>query len=153
MRRAGLRSRRARRSVPRSSPSAVGWAKWEAGLIVGKLSRSAIATPVDRRSRRQRLIALPDGHRADQPVRALHSALPPVPAVHRLTLKWDQGSEMARHHELAPLFGEDVFIAPPASPWLRGTNENTTGLPRQSCPRASTCPSTRPTTSATSSTS
>jgi transposase, IS30 family len=59
----------------------------------------------------------------------------PEPA--RLTLTWDQGSEMAMHDQLAPLLPEGVFFAHPASPWQRGTNENTNGLLRQYLPKGS----------------
>ena len=58
-----------------------------------------------------------------------------VPAAARRTLTWDQGSEMAEHHLLAVLFGEGIYFAHPASPWLRGTNENTNGLLRQYFPK------------------
>lgn len=49
----------------------------------------------------------------------------------RLILTWDQGSEMAQHAELIGHFREGVYFTHPASPWLRGTNENTNGLLRQ----------------------
>ena len=42
---------------------------------------------------------------------------------------------MAQHDRLAALFGEGVFFAYPASPWQRGTNENTNGLVRQYFPK------------------
>jgi len=42
---------------------------------------------------------------------------------------------MAQHDRLATLFGEGVFFAYPASPWQRGTNENTNGLVRQYFPK------------------
>ncbi|GGM34236.1 hypothetical protein GCM10012275_01960 [Longimycelium tulufanense] len=53
----------------------------------------------------------------------------------RLTLTWDQGLEMACHGQIAPLLREGVFFAHPASPWQRGTNENTNGLLRQYFPK------------------
>src|SRR3712207_9489252 len=49
----------------------------------------------------------------------------------------DQGSEMACHHLLEAHFADGIFFAPPASPWLRGTNENTNGLLRQYFPKGS----------------
>ena len=104
---------------------------WEGDLIVGPMSRSAVATLVDRRSRLLRLIHLPDGHRSDQLFAALATQLINVPREKRLTLTWDQGSEMARHDQIAVLFGEGVYFADPGSPWMRGTNENTNGLVRQ----------------------
>jgi IS30 family transposase len=79
---------------------------WEGDLIVGPMSRSAVATLVDRRSRLLRLIHLPDGHRSDQLLAALSAQLVTMPAAKRLTLTWDQGSEMARHDQIAPIAAE-----------------------------------------------
>jgi len=103
---------------------------WEGDLVVGPMSRSAVATLVERRSRYLKLVHLPDGHRAGQLVTALNSALAELPAELRRTLTWDRGSEMAQHDAVARLFLEGVFFADPGSPWMRGTNENT-GLIRQ----------------------
>ncbi len=50
----------------RDGPSEPGHA--EGDLIVRPMSRAAVGTLVDRPSRFVRLIHLPDGHRADQPV-------------------------------------------------------------------------------------
>lgn len=104
---------------------------WEGDLIVGPMSRSAVATLVERRSRLLRLVHLPDGHRSDHLVAALTAALATADPGKLLTLTWDQGSEMARHDEVAALFSEGVFFADPGCPWMRGTNENTNGLIRQ----------------------
>ncbi|WP_392757295.1 IS30 family transposase [Streptomyces sp. LN590] len=108
---------------------------WEGDLIVGPLSRSAVATLVDRRTRYLRLVALPGGHSAAKLRDALIAALGTLPVHARRTLTWDQGTEMARHHEIAPYFTDGVFFANPASPWQRGTNENTNGLIRQYLPK------------------
>jgi transposase, IS30 family len=108
---------------------------WEGDLVVGPMSRSAVATLVERRSRFLRLVHLPEGHRSDHLLAALHTAMTTVPAVKRLTLTWDQGSEMARHDAIARLFSEGVYFANPGSPWMRGTNENTNGLLRQYLPK------------------
>jgi IS30 family transposase len=48
-----------------------------------------------------------------------------LPAAARLTLTFDQRSEMACHDQIAPLLRDGVYFAHPASPWRRGTNENT----------------------------
>jgi transposase, IS30 family len=108
---------------------------WEGDLIVGKHSRSAIGTLVDRTSRTVRLIHLPHGHNAEAFTDACARVLATLPDVARRTLTWDQGSEMARHDVLAAHFAEGVFFADPGSPWQRGTNENTNGLLRQFFPK------------------
>ena len=107
----------------------------EGDLIVGKHSRSAIGTLVDRTSRSVRLIHLPYGHSAEALVDAAGHVLTKLPDVARRTLTWDQGSEMARHDVLAEHFDEGVYFADPGSPWQRGTNENTNGLLRQFFPK------------------
>ena len=98
---------------------------WEGNLTIGRSSRSAIGTLVDRASRYVRLVHLPDGHSAEQLHAALGLVLEDLPDAVRWTLTWDQGSEMAHHHLLADRFREGVFFAHPASPWQRPTNENT----------------------------
>jgi IS30 family transposase len=108
---------------------------WEGDLIVGPMSRSAVATLVERRSRLLRLVHLPNGHASEHLVTAVTAAMANVEAGKLLTLTWDQGSEMARHNEIAKLFSEGVFFADPGCPWMRGTNENTNGLVRQYLPK------------------
>ena len=108
---------------------------WEEDLIVGRSSRSAIATLVDRTSRFVQLLHLPHGHGAAAVREALTNLFQTLPAAARLTLTWDQGSEMAEHHQLAQLFRDGVYFALPASPWQRGTNENSNGLLRQYLPK------------------
>ena len=108
---------------------------WEGDLIVGPMSKSAVATLVERRCRFLRLIHLLEGHSSYRLLAALQTELVSMEAGKRLTLTWDQGSEMARHDEVAQLFNQGVFIANPGSPWMRGTNVNTNGLVRQYLPK------------------
>jgi transposase, IS30 family len=135
--------RRTRFSVPivlidHRPPAAAGRQRigdWEGDLITGQRNQSAIATLVDRSSRYVRLAHLPADHGAEAVRDALRMLLATLPEDARLTLTWDQGSEMALHHEVAPLLREGVYFAHPASPWQRGTNENTNGLLRQYFPK------------------
>ena len=110
---------------------------WEGDLITGRHSRSAIGTLVDRRSRFVRLVYLPEGRGADELRDALAKAVAGLPACARRSLTWDQGSEMARHDQVAHLFADGVFFAYPGRPWERGSNENTNGLLRQYFPKRS----------------
>jgi transposase, IS30 family len=49
----------------------------------------------------------------------------------RRTLTWDRGSEMAEHLTIADALDLDIYFCDPASPWQRGSNQNTNGLLRQ----------------------
>lgn len=108
---------------------------WEGDLIVGRQSRSAVATLVDRASRLTKLVHLPRNHTAQTVKDALREVLGGLSEAVRLSLTWDQGSEMAHHDQLTALLADGVFFACPASPWQRGSNENTNGLLRQYLPK------------------
>ncbi|MET9023703.1 IS30 family transposase [Actinopolymorpha sp. NPDC004070] len=108
---------------------------WEGDLITGQKNRSAIATLVDRTSRYVQLVHLPVGHDAEAVRDELLTALARLPEQARLTLTWDQGSEMAHHDQIGLLLRDGVFFAQQGSPWQRGTNENTNGLLRQYFPK------------------
>ncbi len=107
---------------------------WEGDLIIGRSSRSAIGTLVCRRTRYVKLIHLPYGHTAVDLVAGIEITMAEMPAAARMTLTWDQGSEMASHDKIAALFSDGVFFAHAGKPWQRGTNENTNGLARQYFP-------------------
>jgi IS30 family transposase len=108
---------------------------WEGDLIVGRQSRSAVATLVERAGRLTKLVHLPRAHTAETVRDALKGVLGDLPEAVRLRLTWDQGSEMAYHDHLTALLADGVFFAYPACPWQRGSNENTNGLLRQYLPK------------------
>jgi IS30 family transposase len=108
---------------------------WEGDLLMGRKNRSAIGTLVERTSRFVMLVHLPDGHNAEQVSTALINAVSGVPVALRRSLTWDQGSEMGCHGDFTLATGTPVFFCDPASPWQRGSNENTNGLLRQYFPK------------------
>jgi len=103
----------------------------EGDLILGSNCRSALATVFDRTSRYVWLGQLRAGHTAERVLYSLIELLDRIPPGLRRTLTWDQGTEMARHVELAQITGIDIYFADPHSPWQRPTNENGNGLLRR----------------------
>lgn len=64
------------------------------------------------------------------------AALANLPAHLRRSLTWDQGTEMARHVEIAAaLDALEIYFCDPHSPWQRPSNENTNGLLRDYFPK------------------
>lgn len=103
----------------------------EGDLIVGSFNRSAIVTIFDRASRYCWLAGFHADHGANETLAALAEILGRIPQPLHRTLTWDQGREMARHHDLAELCDIDIYFAEPHSPWQRPTNENGNGLLRR----------------------
>ncbi|NEC95397.1 IS30 family transposase, partial [Streptomyces albidoflavus] len=108
---------------------------WEGDLIIGKAHQSAIGTLVERSSRFVTMVHLPDGRLPSQVRDALVQTVSTLPAQLRRSLTWDQGSEMALHRQFSTATDMPVFFCDPASPWQRGSNENTNGLLRQYFPK------------------
>ncbi|MBQ1022743.1 IS30 family transposase [Micromonospora sp. D93] len=108
---------------------------WEGDLIIGKDQGSAIGTLVERTTRYLLLVHLPIDRSAAQMRDALIATMNPLPAGLKRSLTWDQGSEMGLHHQFTKATSMPVYFCTPASPWQRGTNENTNGLLRQYFPK------------------
>jgi hypothetical protein len=104
-------------------------------LITGAFNRSAIATLVERTSRYVMLVHIPEEHSAEIVRDGLIATMGTLPEHLRGSLTWDQGVEMANHKSFSISTGMDVYFCDPASPWQRGSNENTNGLLRQYFPK------------------
>jgi IS30 family transposase len=108
---------------------------WEGDLIMGKGNRSAIGTLVERSTRYVMLLHLGDGTDAAAVRDAMLAAITTLPEHLWRSLTWDQGKEMARHHEITLAADLPIYFCDPHSPWQRGSNENTNGLLRQYFPK------------------
>jgi IS30 family transposase len=108
---------------------------WEGDLILGKYKRSALGTLVERTTRYTILVPLGNQKDAISVRKAYAEAFKTVPDELKKTLTYDQGKEMSEHQQFTIDTGMQVFFAHPASPWERGTNENTNGLIRQYFPK------------------
>ena len=108
---------------------------WEGDLITGAHNRSAIGTLVERSTRYVMLVHLPGDHSAETVRDGLVQVMTTLPEHLCGSLTWDQGVEMAKHRSFSMATGMPVYFCDPASPWQRGSNENTNGLLRQYFPK------------------
>ena len=108
---------------------------WEGDLIVGPGHLSAIGTLVERTTRFVMLVHLPVDHTGESMRDGLVATMQTLPKQLRRSLTWDQGCEMSRHRDFTVATDMPVYFCDPASPWQRGSNENTNGLLRQFFPK------------------
>jgi IS30 family transposase len=109
---------------------------WEGDLIIGKNGRSAIGTLVERKTRYLILLHLPNGQSAEEVEKAMVAATKRLPETLWKSLTWDQGWEMTNHPKISVATYLEIYFCDPASPWQRGSNENTNGLLRQYFPKS-----------------
>lgn len=107
---------------------------WEGDLIIGKYKQSAIGTLVERTTRYTIIVPLKEKD-AESVRKAFAREIRTLPKELTKTLTYDQGKEMSGHRQFTLSTGMQVYFAHPASPWERGTNENTNGLIRQYFPK------------------
>ncbi len=100
-------------------------------------NKSAIGTLVERHTRFLFLLHLPTDHSAPTVRDAIAAAIMTLPSHLRRSLTWDQGAELSEYAQLRMATDMAIYFCAPASPWQRGTNENTNGLLRQYFPKSS----------------
>jgi transposase, IS30 family len=110
---------------------------WEGDLLFGTRT-TAIGTLVERSTRFVLLFKLPSGINAESARIGLSQKILTLPENLRRSLTWDQGREMKEHVRFTVDTGVQVYFCDPASPWQRGSNENTNGLLRQYFPSGKT---------------
>jgi transposase, IS30 family len=110
---------------------------WEGDLLYGTRT-TAIGTLVERSTRFVMLFKLPAGINAESARLGLTQKILTLPENLRRSLTWDQGREMKQHIRFTVDTGVQVYFCDPASPWQRGSNENTNGLLRQYFPEGKT---------------
>ena len=108
---------------------------WEGDLITGTENKSAIGTLVERTTGFVMLLHLPQRHGALEVQEAMIETIGQLPDLLRGSVTWDQGIEMANHAKITLATDMKIYFCDPASPWQRGSNENTNGLLRQYFPK------------------
>ena len=93
---------------------------WEGDTIRGKNGTGGILSLVDRKSRLCILRLIPDMSAATLE-QTIVQALKHLP---RKTILLDNGSEFARHRQIARRLRTTIYFADPHAPWQRGSNEN-----------------------------
>lgn len=107
---------------------------WEGDLLIGRNRQSALGSLVERVTRTTLLVKL-KSRDAKSVRKAFARTAKRLPKEMRLSLTYDQGREMAQHQLFTKETQMKVYFAHPASPWERGTNENTNGLIRDFFPQ------------------
>jgi IS30 family transposase len=107
---------------------------WEGDLILGKNRESAIGTLVERTTRFLIIVHLKKRD-ATSVRKAFENAFKNIPKHLKLSLTYDNGTEMAQHKLFTKNSKVKVYFAHPYSPWERPTNENTNGLIRDYFPK------------------
>ncbi len=106
---------------------------WEADTIIGAGQAGAILTLTERAT--GVILIRPLANKTAEAVRvAMIYLLTPLKEYVK-TITSDNGTEFARHQEVAKALDADFFFAKPHSPWQRGSNENGNGLLRQYFPK------------------
>ncbi len=107
---------------------------WEGDLIMGKNHKSALGSIVERKTRTVILVKLKKKD-ATAVRKAFEKEMKTLPKQMKKTLTYDQGREMSEHKLFTANTKMKVYFCHPASPWERGTNENTNMLIRDYFPK------------------
>jgi len=108
---------------------------WEIDTIVGKNNKGAILTVVERKSAFVLMVKLNGRNAKDLAKSTVRLLAPYKDKVHTITS--DNGTEFARHQQIAKKLNAKFFFAHPYSSWERGLNEYTNKLIRQYIPKKS----------------
>ena len=105
---------------------------WEGDTVISAVSKTAILTVVDRRSKFTRIKKL--GRKTAENVRiAMKEVMRSLPV---FTVTYDNGMEFAAHEGIAADLNAHCYFAAPYHSWERGLNEHTNGLIRQYLPKS-----------------
>lgn len=101
---------------------------WEGDLLMGSRNQSQVGMLTERTTRFTMLFALRENREATTVREALVKVVRTLPLELRRSLAWDNGTEMAQHVKFTLETDFQVYFCDPASPWQRGTAEQTNWL-------------------------
>ncbi len=108
---------------------------WESDLMEGKKSdKSAVSASIERKSRLI-ILAKVEFKKAKDKAETIIRDLQKLPPHLRRSITFDNGSENARHEEIAKALGLKAYFTNPYHSWEKGTVENTIGLAREFFPK------------------
>ncbi|MBT0668109.1 IS30 family transposase [Novosphingobium profundi] len=107
---------------------------WEADYMLFARYGQSILVAHERASRFTVIVRTRD-RKAPRTARHLTEILGPLPDSLRRTIAFDNGTEFARHHQLADTLGIATYFCDVRSPWQKGVVENAIGRLRRSLPR------------------
>lgn len=107
---------------------------WEGDTVIGSNQRGIIATLVERKSLFLCAARVASKHAAEV-AQAITDALSAWPRHCLKTMTFDNGTEFARHENIAHALGQQIYFAHPYASNERARNENTNGLLRQYLPK------------------
>ena len=107
---------------------------WEGDTVVGNNQDGFLVTLVERTSRLLLAVKTKTKNAAEV-AKAAIDALLDMPVSWVKTITFDNGSEFAKHEQIAKALGVNIYFADPYASYQRGTNENTNGLIRRELPK------------------
>jgi len=107
---------------------------WEGDRVIYNRHRRALATSVERKTRKV-VIFKPKDLTARTQALGIIRRYRHLPAAARRTMTYDNGREAAAHETVTAAIGMKFFFARTYASWQRGTNENKNGLVRFYLPR------------------
>jgi transposase, IS30 family len=107
---------------------------WEADYMLFSQYGQNILV-VHERKTRLTLLAKPSSREAEVTASVLNCLLSPWHKQLRTTITFDNGTEFARHYQLAEQLGIQTFFCDPHAPWQKGGVENAIGRLRRYLPR------------------
>ncbi|WP_455135045.1 IS30 family transposase [Schaalia cardiffensis] len=109
---------------------------WEGDLVIGSRGQSAVGMLVGRSTRYTVLLYPPNRHTAQQVQDATINKLTGLPHSLRLSLTWDQKSELAQHRKITSELGLNVYFVIRTPPGNAAQTKTRTASYASTCPKA-----------------